>query len=635
MEGAPRLTQGAVREIWELPDGPGTIQPVLQVADLRPVTTKNHLGHQSERYRMLLSDGVHSQQPMLATTHNHLVKTGALCLGSVVHLHDITCNTIQTRSETAAPMAKCRTRAGTIGPWMTITQRQTLSSEDIEAIKREGASGNAIVEALIGNSSIFGNKTVFSQDAIEERESSAVDMVARFLMKTVSQVATGNQPVGTVAYIGNIHHLMQCKSAVNTAEDWLNPATVKEVFEARALRMAVNCARTSARRQAKKKVGVAHSFYEFSPDVLEAAVAHVQLIIVAKFIEKMQEDIPGPGVKEKLQKLCSIYAVHLVHKHLAGERATAHFDVDAMNVAWAGSRHAVEVADRIARIIASDPVSTAAHPLSMFLLPVLHGSLALLPLWDYRAGDDELRLRSSDFPAEELSTVMAFLLGGDPGNLPEALSSLYHLNDQADRIAALPVFDEWGLWSSGGLVGRHLGGEASDKTVEDCPANVPPPSQDILMRELEDDAATDVDSAVIPSRPTRTSRGSASAPRAMQSACVPDPQKYEVGSSLAHPAFDGGKHEDDAFVTTPPEAALEAPQEETQRTLVFTKGVLNEAFCSLGKVIVAMVNGEKETKAAPAVCEEAMEGAAAATKRCEEAEARVQALQEEQAKVAE
>ncbi|KAI4974153.1 hypothetical protein ZWY2020_047433 [Hordeum vulgare] len=67
-----------------------------------------------------------------------------------------------------------------------------------------------------------------------------------------------------------------------SAEDWLNPATVKEVFEARALRMAVNCARTSARRQAKKKVGVAHSFSEISPDLLEAAVAHVQLIIVTK-----------------------------------------------------------------------------------------------------------------------------------------------------------------------------------------------------------------------------------------------------------------------------------------------------------------------------------------------------------------
>ncbi|KAE8802486.1 peroxisomal acyl-coenzyme A oxidase 1-like [Hordeum vulgare] len=42
--------------------------------------------------------------------------------------------------------------------------------------------------------------------------------------------------------------------------------------------------------------------------------------------------------------------------HLAGERATTHFDVDAMKIAWAGSRHAVEVADRMARLVASDPV---------------------------------------------------------------------------------------------------------------------------------------------------------------------------------------------------------------------------------------------------------------------------------------
>ncbi|XP_037443067.1 uncharacterized protein LOC119311536 isoform X2 [Triticum dicoccoides] len=40
---------------------------------------------------------------------------------------------------------------------------QTLSSKDIEAMKREDASGDAIVEALIANGSTFGNKTVFSQ----------------------------------------------------------------------------------------------------------------------------------------------------------------------------------------------------------------------------------------------------------------------------------------------------------------------------------------------------------------------------------------------------------------------------------------------------------------------------------------
>jgi hypothetical protein len=48
--------------------------------------------------------------------------------------------------------------------------------------------------------------------------------------------------------------------------------------------------------------------------------------------------------------------------HLAGERATAQFDVDGMKVAWAGSRHAVEVNDRMARLVASDPVSVHPSP---------------------------------------------------------------------------------------------------------------------------------------------------------------------------------------------------------------------------------------------------------------------------------
>ncbi|EMS45317.1 hypothetical protein TRIUR3_11359 [Triticum urartu] len=51
----------------------------------------------SERFRMLLSDGVHSQQSMLGTGLNDLIKDGTLRVGSIVHLTDMTCNTIQKR----------------------------------------------------------------------------------------------------------------------------------------------------------------------------------------------------------------------------------------------------------------------------------------------------------------------------------------------------------------------------------------------------------------------------------------------------------------------------------------------------------------------------------------------------------
>jgi len=57
--------------------------------------------------------------------------------------------------------------------------------------------------------------------------------------------------------------------------------------------------------------------------------------------------------------------------HLAAERAAARFDVEAMKVAWAGSRHAVDVADRMARLVASDPVSGCfpRSPSSSSLIP--------------------------------------------------------------------------------------------------------------------------------------------------------------------------------------------------------------------------------------------------------------------------
>ncbi|KAK6157947.1 hypothetical protein DH2020_005261 [Rehmannia glutinosa] len=106
--------------------------------------------------------------------------------------------------------------------------------------------------------------------------------VARFLMKTVSQIGTGKQPVGTIAYMGRIEHLMQCRCNVQ------------------------------------------RGFAELSADLVEAAVAHCQLIVVSKFIEKLQQDIPGEGVKQQLEALCGIYYLSLLHKHQGDFLATSY-----------------------------------------------------------------------------------------------------------------------------------------------------------------------------------------------------------------------------------------------------------------------------------------------------------------------
>ncbi|CAA0825413.1 Peroxisomal acyl-coenzyme A oxidase 1 [Striga hermonthica] len=137
-----------------------------------------------------------------------------------------------------------------------------------------------------------------------------LQVVARFLMKTVSQLGSGKQPVGTIAYMGRIEHLMQCRCNVQKAEDWLKPDQVLEAFEARAARMSVSVARNLS-----KFANPEEGFAELSADLVEAAVAHCQLIVVSKFIEKLQQNIAGEGVKQQLEALCGIYYLSLLHKH--------------------------------------------------------------------------------------------------------------------------------------------------------------------------------------------------------------------------------------------------------------------------------------------------------------------------------
>ncbi|KAF6162419.1 hypothetical protein GIB67_017307 [Kingdonia uniflora] len=134
--------------------------------------------------------------------------------------------------------------------------------------------------------------------------------VARFLMKTVSQLESMKQPVGTTVCMGRVEHLLHCCFDVQQADDWLKPTAILEAFEARAARMSVACARNISKMPSQEE-----GFTELSSDLVETAIAHCQLIVVSKFIEKLKQDIPGKGVKEQLQILCNIYALFLLHKH--------------------------------------------------------------------------------------------------------------------------------------------------------------------------------------------------------------------------------------------------------------------------------------------------------------------------------
>ncbi|KAE8791169.1 Peroxidase 4 [Hordeum vulgare] len=147
------------------------------------------------------------------------------------------------------------------------------------------------------------------------------------------------------------------------------------------------------------------------------------------------------------------------------------------------------------------------------------------PLWDYELGNDKLKLQSQDLRTKELNRVVVILLGGDPGDLPEALGPLYGIDHRVVLIVALPIYHERGLLPAEGSgpidvsSNDTFSAEDSEKTVDDC-----------LASELEDDDVTGDVSVVISSRLTRISRGPMSAPRATRSACVLAPQEHGAES---------------------------------------------------------------------------------------------------------
>ncbi|CAM6021334.1 unnamed protein product [Sphagnum balticum] len=143
--------------------------------------------------------------------------------------------------------------------------------------------------------------------------------VARFLLKTLTQVASGTKPVGTAAYLGNVQHLTSVNCEVSQGKDWLNPSVLLEAFEARSARMAVGCAMHVAEAPDSEL-----AFEELSPELVEAARAHCQLIVVSKFIEQAQKDVPGEGVKQQLEVLCNLYALSLLTTHSSDFLATGY-----------------------------------------------------------------------------------------------------------------------------------------------------------------------------------------------------------------------------------------------------------------------------------------------------------------------
>jgi replication factor A1 len=83
----PPLSRGSLRA---LVGGATELHPVLQVIDVKQIGAAGGGGGApaAERFRLIMSDGEHYQQAMLATQLNELVKRGEVVRHSVVRVDE-------------------------------------------------------------------------------------------------------------------------------------------------------------------------------------------------------------------------------------------------------------------------------------------------------------------------------------------------------------------------------------------------------------------------------------------------------------------------------------------------------------------------------------------------------------------
>lgn len=87
-----RLSEASPTEIDEL--GAGYTVQLLSIKKVNQVTSSVSA---LERYRIILSDGVHFVQAMLATQLNELVSRGDIVKNTIVVVGKLTCNFVQDK----------------------------------------------------------------------------------------------------------------------------------------------------------------------------------------------------------------------------------------------------------------------------------------------------------------------------------------------------------------------------------------------------------------------------------------------------------------------------------------------------------------------------------------------------------
>ncbi|XP_034584479.1 replication protein A 70 kDa DNA-binding subunit C [Setaria viridis] len=212
------LSHGAVAAMWWSPGS--RLRPVLQVADARHVPDGSGLSPAPEqRYRIDLSDGVHSQPGTLAASLNRLVRDGTLRRGSVVRVLDFVCD-YRRRTITVIQLQILQTECALIGslkPYEPTRKSREFTTRSVRYALRPDC------EPYFGgqhiHQSCIASEAEISANGLSYHGACGLDTQDKGTLLTVGGIRKATPSVGTEANAQDLYQdLMAASSAHNLSK---------------------------------------------------------------------------------------------------------------------------------------------------------------------------------------------------------------------------------------------------------------------------------------------------------------------------------------------------------------------------------------------------------------------------------
>ncbi|XP_062976396.1 peroxisomal acyl-coenzyme A oxidase 1 isoform X2 [Elgaria multicarinata webbii] len=139
---------------------------------------------------------------------------------------------------------------------------------------------------------------------------------ARFLVKSYTQVSSGQLVSGMMSYLNDLPEQRiqpQQVAARPTTVHINNPSSLVEVYKLRASRL-VEFAAKNLQAELNRRKSKEDAWNRTSVDLVRASEAHCHYVVVKLFTAKLSE-IGDPNVRAALNNLCLLYALHGIIKN--------------------------------------------------------------------------------------------------------------------------------------------------------------------------------------------------------------------------------------------------------------------------------------------------------------------------------